>query len=426
MFPSLTETFIFGEIAELRRRGLPLELFALTPLKDGWTCQPDAQQLAGEVTYAAPLLSWRVLTANLRWLVRRPARYLGTLGFLTAAAWRNPVHWAKAVYVFFRAAEFADHMRRRDVGHIHAHWATYPATAAYVVSRVLGIPFSITAHVYDATLIRSLMREKVRRARFIVTCNAWSARRLAALVPEAGPRIFLNYHGITLERFVPDGSSPAPAPEGVFRIFSCGSLHPRKGFPVLLEAFRRLRDRGRAFTCTILGEGPERGRLERLIAAHGLQQHVTLLGARPHREVLRQYGEADLFVLACMTDYLGWREVFADPVLLLEVGLAIPFRLLTDGIPNVLVEAMAMGLPVVSTTVAGVPELIEDGRTGLLVPEQDPGALATAIERLMDDPALRDRLRTNARADVHARFDRRRNVQDLVRILDPSTVGNVS
>jgi glycosyltransferase involved in cell wall biosynthesis len=123
-----------------------------------------------------------------------------------------------------------------------------------------------------------------------------------------------------------------------------------------------------------------------------------------------------------MTDYLGWREIFSDPLLLLEVGPAIPFRPITDGIPNVLVEAMAMGLPVVSTTVAGVPELVEHERTGLLVPEQDPAMLATAIERLMDDPALRDKLGANARADICERFDRKRNIQDLVRILDVSTV----
>ena len=313
-------------------------------------------------------------------------------------------------------------MAKDAVEHVHAHWASYPATAAYVVARILGIPYSVTAHVYDATLIRSLMREKIRRASFVVTCNAWSAQRLAELAPEACSRIVLNYHGVTLERFAPEGRERASAPGDAFKIFSCGSLYPRKGFPVLLEACRRLRERGRAVHCTILGEGPERARLERFIAEHDLHACVALLGAQPHREVLRQYREADLFVLACMTDYLGWREIFSDPLLLLEVGLAIPFRPITDGIPNVLVEAMAKGLPVVSTTVAGVPELVEHERTGLLVPEQDPAALATAIERLMDDPALRRTLGGNARADICQRFDRRKNIQDLVRILDPSAV----
>jgi glycosyltransferase involved in cell wall biosynthesis len=421
-FPTLTETFVLGEIQALVDAGVHVELYSLRRPRTA-NDRSHGEELAARTHYGLPLWGRALWSANLRVLRRAPGRYLGVLAAVAARTVLNPVHFLKSLGLFPVAIAFADSMAARRLEHVHAHWASYPATAAYVVSRVLGIPYSITAHVYDATLIRSLMREKVRRARFVVTCNAWSARRLAALVPEARSRIVLNYHGITLERFAPDGTPPPPlAPAGVFRIFSCGSLHPRKGFPVLLEACRRLRDRGRAFTCTILGEGPERSRLERLVAEHGLRSHVTLLGAQPHREVLRHYREADLFVLACVTDYLGWREIFSDPVLLLEVGLAIPFRPLTDGIPNVLVEAMAMRLPVVSTTVAGVPELIEDGRTGLLVPERDPGALAAAIERLMDDPALRDRLGGSARADVRERFDRHRNVQDLARILDPSTV----
>lgn len=424
-FPALTETFVLGEIQALVDAGVHVELYSLRRPRTAHD-RSHGEDLASRTHYGPPPWDPGVWAANLRVLRRMPGRYLRTLAAVAARTAFNPVHCLKSLGLFPVAIAFAENMAAKGLEHVHAHWASYPATAAYVVSRVLGIPYSITAHVYDATLIRSLMREKIRRASFVVTCNAWSARRLAALVPEARPRIVLNYHGITLERFVPNGGPQVTAPAGVFRIFSCGSLHPRKGFPVLLEACRRLRDRGRAFHCTILGEGPERPRLERIIADHDLRACVTLLGAQPHREVLRHYRDADLFVLACMTDYLGWREILSCPLLLLEVGPAIPFRPLTDGIPNVLVEAMAMGLPVVSTTVAGVPEAIEDGHTGLLVPEQDPGALAAAIERLMDDPALRDRLGRNARTDVQERFDRRRNVQDLVRILDHSTNGRAA
>ena len=421
-FPSLTETFVLGEIQALADAGVHVELYSLRrprTIPD----QSPGQDLAAVTHYGPPPWGRELWAANLRVLRQFPGRYLGTLAAVAARTVLNPVHCVKSLGLFPIAIAFAENMMRSGREHVHAHWASYPATAAYVVARLLGIPYSITAHVYDATLIRSLMREKVRRASFIVTCNEWSARRLANLVPEAKSRIVLNYHGVTLERFVPRGRERAPGSADTFNIFSCGSLHPRKGFPVLLETCRRLRDRGRAFHCTILGEGPERSRLERIIAKHDLHGYVTLLGARPHREVLHRYRDADLFVLACVTDYLGWREIFSDPLLLLEVGPAIPFRPLTDGIPNVLVEAMAMGLPVVSTTVAGVPELVEHGRTGLLVPEQDPAALATAIERLMDNPDLRDSLGRNARADVCERFDRKRNVQDLVRLLDPLAAG---
>jgi glycosyltransferase involved in cell wall biosynthesis len=419
-FPTLTETFVLGEIQALADAGVHVELYSLRRPRTTHD-QSHGQDLAGLTQYGPSPWGRELWAANVRVLRRSPRRYLATLAAVAVRTALNPVHCLKSLGLFPVAIAFAESMAKGGIEHVHAHWASYPATAAYVVARVLGIPYSITAHVYDATLIRSFMREKIRRASFIVTCNAWSARRLADLAPEARARIVLNYHGVTLERFAPERRKRPPGTTDAFKIFSCGSLHPRKGFPVLLEACRRLRDRGRAFQCTVLGEGPERSRLERFIAEHELQGCITLLGAQPHREVLRRYQDTDLFVLACMTDYLGWREIFSDPLLLLEVGPAIPFRPLTDGIPNVLVEAMAMGLPVVSTTVAGVPELVEHERTGLLVPEQDPAALATAIERLMDSPSLRDSLGRNARADVCARFDRKRNVQDLLRILDPST-----
>jgi glycosyltransferase involved in cell wall biosynthesis len=161
-----------------------------------------------------------------------------------------------------------------------------------------------------------------------------------------------------------------------------------------------------------------RRQLETTIRRHGLSDHVELVGAQTHAQVLERYRAADLFALACMTDYLGWQEVVSDPVLLLEVGLAIPFRPLTDGIPNVIAEAMAMELPIVSTTVAGVPELVEDGRSGVLVPEQDPVAFAAAIERVLDDPEQRRAMGRRGRARVLEVFDRAQNIRDLIDLFD--------
>lgn len=414
-FPALTETFVLGEIQALVDTGVQVELFSLLRPRTSYD-QSHGQALAARTRYGPRLGSRELWAANLRVLRRFPGRYLRTLAAVAGRTVLNPVHCLKSLGLFPVAVAFADQMERDGIDHVHAHWANYPATAAYVAARVLARPFSITAHVYDATLIRSLMREKLRRARFVVTCNRWSAERLARLAPEARARIVVNYHGVTLDRFVPGDRDPGP-----LSIVSCGSLHPRKGFPVLLEACRILRARGWKFRCTLVGEGPQRGQLERFIAKHQLDDCVTLLGAQPHGEVLRHYREADLFVLACLTDYLGWREIFSDPVLLLEVGPAIPFRPITDGIPNVLAEAMAMELPVVSTTVAGVPELVEHGRSGLLVPERNPAALAAAIESLLENPERRRELGRHGRIAVHERFDRTKNIRDLIRLFDPST-----
>lgn len=413
-FPALTETFIVGEIQALQAVGVEVELFSLRR-PSAFHAQADGAELVERTCYGPSLRERGLWAANLRALRRAPGRYLGALGAVLGGTALNPVHAVKSLCLFPVAVAFAERMREQGVTHVHGHWANYPTTAAYVVARLLGIPYSFTAHAYDATLIRSLIREKIRRAAFVVTCTAWNQRILGRLVPGARDKILLNHHGAVLDRFVPDRTG-RPARSTKFTIVSCGSLYPRKGFPYLLAACRLLRDRGRAFDCVIVGEGPMRAELQRFIDRHQLGDCVHLVGALPQREVIRRYRDGDIFVLACMTDHLGWQEIFTDPVLLLEVGLAIPFRPLTDGIPNVLVEAMAMEIPVISTYVAGIPELIEDGRTGSLVPEKDPQALADAIERLLRDPEKRRELAARGRALVHERFDRQQNIQQLVEI----------
>lgn len=411
-FPALTETFIVREIKALEAAGVKVELFSL---RRPSACDAHAEgaDLVSRTSYGPSLADRRLWAANVRALSRRPTRYLKSLGALLVGAALNPVHCVKSLGLLPIAVAFAEQMRDRGVTHVHAHWATYPATAAYIAARLLGIPYSFTAHAHDASVIRSLMREKIRRAAFVMTCTAWTQSWLWHLVPDARQKILLNYHGVALDRFVPHHAS-RPAHPARFTIVSCGGLFPRKGFPYLLEACRVLRDRGRAFDCVIVGEGPMRPRLQSFIDRHGLAACVRLVGAVAPGEVVRYYREADLFVLACMTACLGWRDVVTDPALGLEVGPAIPFRPWMDGIPNVLLEAMAMEIPVVSTHVGGIPELIESGRNGVLVPEKDPEALAAAIDELIRDPDRRRALAVGGRATVVERFDRSRNIHQLV------------
>jgi glycosyltransferase involved in cell wall biosynthesis len=411
-FPTLTETFILGEIQALEETGVTVELFSLRRPSTAHA-GADAAELAARTVYGPSLSARELWAANWQSFRREPGRYLRALGAVLARTALNPVHCLKSLGLFPVAAFFAEQIRARGVRHVHGHWANYPATAAYVVARLLDIPYSFTAHAYDASIVRAMIPEKIRRAAFISTCTAWNQRFLTRLVPEAGDKIIVNHHGAILDRFTPLRAPRIGSPE-TLTIISCGSLYPRKGFPYLLAACRLLRDRGHALECRIIGEGPMRSDLQRFIDRHQLGGCVRLLGALPHREVIRQYRDADLFVLACITDHLGWQELFTDPVLLMEVGLAIPFRPLTDGIPNVLVEAMAMEIPVVSTHVAGIPELIADGVTGTLVPERDARALAAAIEGLRADPEGRRAMALRGREVVHERFDRLKNIRELV------------
>ena len=412
-FPSLTETFILGEIQELRRRGVPLVLFALRRAADGIQ-QPETRGLVDEVEYAPSPLSWRAVRSNVASVVWRPAAYFRTLALLVRETWRNPVHLAKTLYIFPQAVAFADRMRALGVGHVHAHWATYPTTVAVAVSELTGLPFSFTAHAWDVSLIRTFLQEKTRLARFVLTCTAENQAALKALLPAPEQRkVHLNYHGVTLERFGQvthraQGRSPV--------IVTCGALFERKGLADLVRALGRLRRRGQPFDCVVIGDGPQRRQLEALVLSEGVHDAVTFTGALPQDKVIGHYAQSDLFVLPCVARSLRLFDSEAELSKSLEIWFEGRGRIIKDGIPNVLVEAMAMGLPVVSTRIAGIPELIREGQNGLLVDPNDPDGLADAIGRLLLDPALRERLGTTAAADVRNRFDRARSVEALADI----------
>src|SRR5688572_2760610 len=291
-FPTLTETFVVGEILELRRRGIALDLFALRP-----TAEPvpsaEAEALRAETTYARALSHPRLLTANATRILTSPARYFRTLGLCLRETWRNPVLLLKTLALFAKAVDLAAEMDRRGVEHVHAHWATYPTAVALAVAELTGRQYSFTAHAWDVSMIRTFLREKVRRALFVVTCTADNQQTLARLLPEEHRRkIHLNYHGITLARFPHVERVSLPARP---HIVSCGSLFKRKGFADLVEACGLLRARGVAFRCTIIGEGAQRPVLERLVDELGLRGIVQLRGALAPADVAQHYLAADVF-----------------------------------------------------------------------------------------------------------------------------------
>ncbi len=232
-FPALTETFVVREIEALEQGGVHVALYSLRHPSALDAEKAEGAEFVPRISYG---LSWRdprLWTANLRAVRGAPVRYFNALGAVLVRTAYNPVHCLKLLALFPIAVAFADQMRGRGVTHVHAHWAIYPATAAYIVSRVLGIPYSFTAHAHDATAIRALMREKIRRAAFVITCTAWTQAGLRRLVRDARHKIVLNYHGVSLDRFIPARTS-RPADQRRFTIVSCGSLYPRKGFLYLL------------------------------------------------------------------------------------------------------------------------------------------------------------------------------------------------
>jgi glycosyltransferase involved in cell wall biosynthesis len=292
------------------------------------------------------------------------------------------------------------------ITHLHVHWASYPATVAYVVHLISGLPFSISAHAYDIYLVARMLPAKIDASRFLVTCartNANFLRRLANTeLPHAvDDKIIVSYHGVDVTRFEP--ADPGRPFSGPLKIVSCGILERYKGMHTLIEACARLRGEGIALECKIVGEGPRRGQLQAQIEKLGLTETVQLLGRRPHREVADLLHSADVFALA---SELGGRR--------------------RDVIANVIVEAMAAGLPVVASAIPGADELVEDGVSGYLVRPNRVEAVADGLRKLAHDPAARRRLGQAARRRVLQDFDSNKNVKQLAALLARAAGGDVS
>lgn len=387
-YPVLTETFIDREIRQLLDLGTDLEIVSIRrPRTD---LSPGQQELSRRVRYLLPV-SWRQFAlAHLSAALGQPRAYFGTLAWLLsrphdgAPRRRTAYHFATGVYL-------ARVLRRRRGVHLHAHFVDRAATVALVAARLLDTTYSVTAHAREIYVDAFLLRERIGQAAFTATCTEYNRTYLAGLVgPRIASRLVRLYHGLDLHTYL-DAPDRMPSTE-LPLILSVAQLTERKGLRHLVDACRLLVDRGRSFRCEIVGDGPLRAMLQQQVEALGIGEQVRLSGPLPYPEVVERYRHATAFVLPCIVAPDGDR----------------------DGIPNVILEAMAAAVPVVSTPVSGIPEVLRDGETGLVVPEGDARAVADAIERLIDDPPLGTQLGAAARAFVRSEFDLDRNIARLV------------
>jgi glycosyltransferase involved in cell wall biosynthesis len=390
-FPRLSETFILHEVLELERQGLPLRIFSL--LKPTGKVNQAAQRVQAPVTYLPQGFFFRwlsLLAAATRRFVKNPFSFLA-ISVTALVRFHHPATLKHLLY----AAYLSNQLERERITHLHAHYANTPATVALLAHQFTGIPFSFTAHAKDIYLShRPTLAYKMKQARFTVTCTGYNQQYLASLAgPHDAVAVHRIYHGLDLSVF-PAHTSGVSTPRARPLILTVARLVEKKGLRYLLQACRRLQDQGYDFTCRIVGEGPLRANLAQQIRDLGLSARVELWGADTHEHVIEMYRQATLFALPAVVAENGDR----------------------DGIPNVLVESLYMGVPVVSTPVSGIPELLSSERNGLLVPERDSAALAATIARLLDDPRLRERLATAGRQTVLARFDMASNTQRLMQL----------
>lgn len=378
IFPKISETFVLQEVLDLEASGLDLSIFTLEPQSDDIThgLADHVRAPIAALPSSFTAIRRNALRAHVRLLSASPRRYLATVRFWLGASDRPS--WSKFVQAGSLAAALIDD----QIPHLHVHFANAPTTVAELTHQFTGIPYSMSCHAKDIYLARpDTLRRKMRHAKFVVTCTE-DNRQYLQDVSDSHTPIHRLYHGLNVDRFdrllTNDRMTKATVPT----IISVGRFRDKKGFPTLIRACHLLALRGHRFRCCIVGSGPLRTDLEALIREWNLEGIVTLAGQQPLEEVVKLYQEAHIFALPCQVSQDGDR----------------------DGIPNVLMEAMACRLPVVTTAVSGIPELIQHDHNGLLVPQRDPEALALALAHLLDNPAIRERLGQAGRETITLNF----------------------
>lgn len=394
-FPRLSETFIRNEIFELERQGVSVEIFSLLRPNE-LASHNSVSRLKAPVTYlplrrmvkTMPLLTGKCEDNT---FIEQPFKKVFRGSGAPDVALFPGKDIDDSSVLLMQAAALASAAWGRGITHLHAHFGTDATTTAMLASGLTGIPYSFTGHAKDIfhtytdrATDDAFLALKVENARFVVTVSDYNRQHLTELVGiSSASKIHRLYNGIDLSRFQPGFDEREPG-----LILAIGRLIEKKGFHHLIDACAQLSSAGMPFRCVIVGEGPNEAALTRQIAERELENQVTLIGAQPEEQILELMQQASMMVLPCVVSASGDR----------------------DGLPTVLLEALAAGLPAISTDVAGIPEIIEHRSSGLLVQPEDPASLADAMTELLTSPELSLTLARGGRAKAERDFDVKKNV----------------
>jgi colanic acid/amylovoran biosynthesis glycosyltransferase len=376
-FPVATETFLLREFDRVDRDpGACVELFSLFPGERG-SVHRIGERWLGRLHRARPAAVVRGLAW---WAVRRPGRLLSTAVWVMRAHAARPAILVRALVTMAVAAAHARTVAALRIQHVHACWATYPALAAWVCWRLTGVPYSFTGHAHDLFIYQIGLERKLRDARFTITISEYNRAFLSRFGAD-DERVHLVHYGVDLTgyRFRPRG----PRPSGTVRALCVASFHEFKGHRVLVEALAAGGPQIDRLEVELVGEGPLRAEIEEQARRLGVRDRLHFWGRLSEQQVAERLDAADLAVLPSIVARNG------D----------------TEGIPNALIESLASGVPVVSTRVSGIPELVHDGVTGLLADAEDAEGLRRAIERTLADPAAAEARAEAGRRLVEREFD---------------------
>lgn len=378
-YPRYSETFIVNEILAHERAGLNVEIFSLYPPNDDHF-QDVISQVRAPVTY---LTAYGLKAADFWSAMTQLSKLVPTIWSALDIAGTEDV---RDVYQALLLAQF---VKQRRIVHLHAHFGNVAATVARLAARFAGIEYTFTAHakdIFHESVRHEELEQKLRDASSVVTVSDFNLRYLCETFGPAADRVVRIFNGLDI------GKLPYSEPyERSPTIVGVGRLVEKKGFSDLIDACSILAGKGVDFRCEIIGTGELESELEAQIDRLNLRDRVELPGPKPQSEVCKHVGQAALFAAPCVVGSDGNR----------------------DGMPTVLLEAMALGTPCISTDVTGIPEVLTDGVTGLMVPQHDPAHLAASIERLLSDAELRVRLARNARELIEAEFSSDRNAARL-------------
>jgi len=394
-YPRISETFISNEILLLEKLGFPIHLFSMRQPRENFT-HKSVSQIQANVDYLPETLLRplpRLIYHNFLLAMQKPRIYARALKIAMQRFLRT--RKSATIKHLFQAGYLVHHLLpHRKIMHLHAHFAHSPTSVAMFTSILSALPFSFTAHAKDIyTSDPRQLREKLGMARFAITCTAYNRRHLEELYDGKSDSVFRVYHGIDTGLFALKQKTDE-MPAKPYQILTVARLIAKKGLPTVYRALKVLYESGIPFEHILIGDGEDRKNVLALIKKLGLSAQTRWLGAQPHDVVLKHYKQAHLFVLGCEVAANGDR----------------------DGIPNVLLESMAMGVPVVATDISAVPELVETEKTGILVQPGQPRQLAEAMIRMLTDIELRSRVIPAARQRVLQDFDNKVLIRKLAAI----------
>ncbi|WP_022666058.1 glycosyltransferase family 4 protein [Desulfospira joergensenii] len=393
-YPRISETFISNEILLLESLGFKVHIISMRHPRESFS-HASIKKIRARVDYLPSTIMENLIPLvyhNLILAVKEPKLYF-------KAAKKAVTRWLRtrksATLKHLLQAGFLVNkvLPGKNIVHFQAHFAHSPTSVALFSSLLSGIPFSFFGHAKDIyTSDTRQLREKIAMAKFVVTCTRYNRKYLSKLAGEAQTPVFCVYHGINLDYFSPkNGSRPCSPP---YKLLTVARMTEKKGLDTLYQALAILKEKGLKFRHYLIGDGDDQEKIKTWIKTLGLEDVTELCGTLAHEDVIQHYENSDLFVLGCKIAKNGDR----------------------DGIPNVMAESMAMGLPVVATDVSGIPEFLEDRVSGIMVPQKDAPALARGIRTALTDEKLRQQVSAEARKRISRDFDNRVLIRDLARI----------